>query len=427
MKHIRLKTGIISSVSMLALMAAPAFAEDRRMGMKDMGMMDMGMMEDKGMEDMGMTMMMGKAHLRVGGFFTQGVAAVDADEPTGQTAEEHAILQNSEIHFNGKAKLDGGTTIGIRVELEGTTKGDADLVDEHYLYAKGDWGKVILGAENGAAHLGSVRGPNFVPGLPQYDNSLTDNVIEDAYDALFGEGVIEDENMSTKIEHISGDANKITYFSPRLSGFQFGVSYTPNNQDDDGGESNFSVRSDVASGSGTQEQQDKEVLERRDDVEDIFEFSLSYKMSLMGGSLKLGYSQAEGDAMEATSADPKSYGYGANFHYGAFRVGGNMTTYEDFKGVSGNDIETVNYGISYQLSDNHIIGVGYTDSEEDSDNPNATGRDRAVDYEEFLIGGGMSLAKGVKLGYFYQEAEAEVPGQRARDVSLAGITVALKF
>ena len=38
----------------------------------------------------------------------------------------------------------------------------------------------------------------------------------------------------------------------------------------------------------------------------------------------------------------------------------------------------------------------------------------------------MSLAKGVKLGYFYQDAEAEVAGV-SRDVSLAGITVALKF
>ena len=45
--------------------------------------------------------------------------------------------------------MDNGITYGAQVELEGYTIGDQ--IDEHYLYAKGGFGKVTLGADD-AAH-----------------------------------------------------------------------------------------------------------------------------------------------------------------------------------------------------------------------------------------------------------------------------------
>ena len=172
----------------------------------------------------------------MGGFFVQSVAAVDADSATGNL-EDEGFVQNGEIHFKGKAMLDNGTEIGLNIQLEAETS--SDQIDEHYVYAKGDWGKLIVGAENGVAHLGEVTAPGFVAGLKMHNNSLTDAVIEKAYDAALGANTIEDANMSTKIEHISSDANKVSYFTPRLNGLQLGVSFAPNNDDADGGESNF--------------------------------------------------------------------------------------------------------------------------------------------------------------------------------------------
>lgn len=340
----------------------------------------------------------------VGGFFVQSVAAVDADSATGNL-EDEGFVQNGEIHFKGKAMLDNGTEIGLNIQLE--AERSSDQIDEHYVYAKGDWGKLIVGAENGVAHLGEVTAPGFVAGLKMHNNSLTDAVIEKAYDAALGANTIEDANMSTKIEHISSDANKVSYFTPRLNGLQLGVSFAPNNDDADGGESNFEEIE-----AGTQE--------------DIIEFSVNYKMRMMNGTrVKLGYTQVEGSTVGG-GVDPESYGYGAQIAYDNYVFGVNQTTYENLGAIAADtgyagstEIETTNIAVAYKIGATKF-GIGFTDSEETL----VTGG--KVDYEELMIGGSTKLADGVSVGYYYQDTEA-TRGNASADVSLLGLTLALKF
>lgn len=121
--------------------------------------------------------------LSIGGYFTQSINLLDADHREGDETgdiEDEVLAQNAEIHFKGSTKLRSGTEIGFRVELEAEATGDQ--IDEHYLYLKGDFGKLIMGAENGVGHLMQVRAPSFVPGLNFFDNSITDDAIEKAYD-----------------------------------------------------------------------------------------------------------------------------------------------------------------------------------------------------------------------------------------------------
>lgn len=348
----------------------------------------------------------GPIDLTVGGFFTQSVAAVDANSGTANL-EDEALVQNAEIHFKGKAMLDSGTEIGLNIQLEAETSDDQ--IDEHYVYAKGDWGKLIVGAENGVAHLGEVTAPGFVAGFKMANNSLTDAIIEKVYDVALGANAIEDANMSTKIEHISGDANKVSYFSPRLNGLQLGFSFAPNNDDTDGGESNF-----VEVADGTQE--------------DIMEFSVNYKMSMMNGTrVKLAYTQVEGSTV-GVGADPESYGYGAQVAYQNYVVGVNQTTYENLGTLAGDkytdseEIETTNIAAVYKMGATRF-GIGFTDSEETGVNDN-------VDYEEMMIGGSTKVADGVRVGYYYQDTEAtrnDGTTQTSADVSMVGLTLALKF
>ena len=423
----------------------------------------------------------------LGGFFTQSIAVVDSDEPAGSNLEDNALNQNAEIHFKGRSRFDNGMEIGFQVQLEAETHDD-DQIDEHYVYVKGDWGKVIVGAENGVAHLGEVTGPSFVAGLKSYNNSLTDEVIETAYDNIFGadedfieaEGIIEieDANMSTKIEHISGDANKVSYFTPKINGMQLGVSFTPNNKNRKGGESNFG---DIDGGQ-----------------EDIIEYSLSYSDKFDNGSYKIGVTasqgnnvrpvrvdsathvqpDANGDNADTTTVhtfagDPESMGFGVIVKYDNWTFGGNQTTYEDLAALSASydtddnkigkyalskEIETTYYGLAYRMG-RHKFGVGFTDSDETrygtpgvpgfeaiaavAADPSATPPVEAVvaadavdaleavarnnvEYKEMLIGGTTKLASGVSIGYYYQDTEVTV-GNASGDVSLVGVTLALKF
>lgn len=239
----------------------------------------------------------------IGGYFTQSVQLVDIDDFNGDSFEDEVLAQDAEIHFKGKTTLENGTELGLRVELEASES--SDQIDEHYLYLKGDWGKLILGAENGIGHLMQVRAPRFVPGLKMFDNSITDDVFEDAYDAHLAENAIEDAHMSTKLEHISGDAHKLSYLTPRVGGLQLGVSFAPNNANAGGGENN--------AGSSDASKQ-----------EDIIELGVSFKGMTRGIGYKFSYTAVEGDTVTPDRPKPESISTGFALQYGDWVFGGNI-------------------------------------------------------------------------------------------------------
>lgn len=356
-----------------------------------------------------------KHGLKINGYFTQSLNLVDIDDRDGLTLEDEVLTQNAEIHFNYTRKLDGGTVLGGHVQLEGAT--ESDQIDEHYLSLTGDWGRLLLGAENGVGHLMQVRAPSFVPGLKMYDNSLTDEGLEDAYMALFGVDadtppVINDAHMSTKLEHISGDANKISFITPKVGGTQFGLSFTPNNRDRNGSTDNQAATT------------------TDDDLqEDIIELALSYSGRLGGVKYKFGYSAVQGDSLNG-EIDPESNSAGVRIAWANYVVGANQSSYENLDQLSGTayaansaKIDTQNIGVRYRLSPGAQIGLGWTQSEESARNG-----DETTEYDEWMIGGGMRLGEGVRLGYYYSQSEA---GRLAEDdsaeISVLGATIDLRF
>jgi hypothetical protein len=61
------------------------------------------------------------------------------------------FIQEGEIHFTGQTKLDNGTTVGLQVQLEGWDPSVAAgnrQIDEAYLFAFGDWGRVEPGGRD---------------------------------------------------------------------------------------------------------------------------------------------------------------------------------------------------------------------------------------------------------------------------------------
>lgn len=353
----------------------------------------------------------------LGGFFTQSLAIIDTKDKKGTDLSSQSLDQNAEIHFKGKSMLAGNTEIGLQVELEAESNENDDQIDEHYVYAKTHWGKIIIGAENGVAHLAAVTAPAFVAGLKMYNNNVTDAVIEKAYDVLLGSEIIEDAHMSTKIEHISGDANKLIYMSPRIAGTQFGVSYAPNNENKNGSKSNFVDLADKKQAS-------------KEKQENIVELSLSYSGKFNGGNFKLGYTQAEGNTVNAAQ-DPKSSGFGTKVRFGDVTFGVNVTTYENLYVVDrtkyggAKEIATTNLALAYKVNSIMTLGIGVTGSEEKN-----IGGKVAVEYTEGMLGGTTKLAPGVNLGYYFSGTEAKTPFEKVNkmaDVSLVGMTLALKF
>src|SRR5476651_86055 len=137
------------------------------------------------------------------------------------------IFQEGEIHFIGQSKLDNGTTVGLRVELEGWNPAattDNAQIDEAFLFAFGDWGRVEFGALDQAAYKMWYGSPsaliNFGFGNPNTNGWMS--------------GIAAGNNLSTI--HLSNglqiggqiqDGERINYYTPRFAGFQVGVGYAP--------------------------------------------------------------------------------------------------------------------------------------------------------------------------------------------------------
>jgi outer membrane protein OmpU len=139
------------------------------------------------------------------------------------------FIQEGEIHFIGQTKLDNGTSIGVRVELEGwnpsaTSNGAVRTIDEAYLFAFGDWGRVEFGAKDDAAYIMYYGAPSALLGFGfiQHNSSFSwTNPVANANNmAAF-------HISASTIDAQYQDVNRVNYYTPRFFGLQIGVGYAP--------------------------------------------------------------------------------------------------------------------------------------------------------------------------------------------------------
>lgn len=130
------------------------------------------------------------------------------------------VFWEAEVFFVGETTLDNGIKVGVNIQLEAYTS--SDQIDEHYVYLSGGFGRLVAGAENSASYIMHYAAPTPTGG--QFG----------AESPNFNPFRLPTAHRAGSIQTfmtLTSDANKITYYTPRFSpGFQFGISYTP---DDD--------------------------------------------------------------------------------------------------------------------------------------------------------------------------------------------------
>jgi len=144
---------------------------------------------------------------------------VNQDDGTGQSANgsrNHGIGTDGKINFSGSTTLDNGIEVGVRVELEAQTVGDQ--IDEHYVWLENTdvWGRIEMGDRDGADNKMNVLAP-YVFGSAIVGCKTIRLVNPPANSA----------GVNCIVPGLSGDSTKLTYYTPRFSGIQLGVSYTP--------------------------------------------------------------------------------------------------------------------------------------------------------------------------------------------------------
>ncbi|MEL6265995.1 MAG: porin [Pseudomonadota bacterium] len=227
------------------------------------------------------------------------------------------IESDTEVHFDFGITLDNGIKFGAQVELEGDA-GSGGEIDESEIFVRGSFGQFVIGNEDPAGNRMvfvapdvSIIGANSgtMSAYVRYD-LVADNLGR-TLDSTISDGWIS-------------DSDGITYFTPRLFGVQLGASYFRSNTQSDGLDDNDFV-----------------------DYDNTVSLGANYVNSFAGVDVALSsyWMTAEDD----TNGDPEIFGFGANFGYAGFTLGGSWgeVNDEEFSSGASRDGNAFDIGISY--------------------------------------------------------------------------------
>ncbi|KAB7616260.1 porin [Amylibacter sp. SFDW26] len=300
-------------------------------------------------------------NVKVSGFYTSTYAYTHVSPRSGVNEDFSGfdIKTSAEIHFKPSLVLDNGVKLGAEIQLEAESETSFDQIDESFFTVSGDFGRLIIGSENSAGYLQTVRAPNAAHIF--FVTSAIDDFVPyfgvdspaDFFRTSLGTTLIENNR--------NNDANRITYFSPRIKGFEFGLSYAR----------------DEGQGNGVQQASFRPVAAGviRTNATDIVDLSFNYKGAIgaldVRSSARYGTANITSNIPAAGLDTPEIWGIGLSLGYAGFTLGGSFV---EQNGTTVHDGNAYDIGLSYRHgkwthSINHFRGknsdedVLYTSSE----------------------------------------------------------------
>jgi predicted porin len=278
------------------------------------------------------------------------------------------IRNEGEVHFTGKTTLDNGLTFGVNIQLE--ARESTDQVDETYMYVDGNFGRILFGAENSASYLMHYGSPSPVPawGLNSPNANASGYTFPSTYTLVLN------------------DSDKLTYFTPRMGGFQFGVSYTPD--------------ADEKTASGTSSPYAVIKDEGTSDAAYSLGANFNKKFGSVGVRASLGWDHTDSTTLE----DSDVYNGGLGIDVAGFTLGGSYKFTDNASHVVNDERHDASIGLKYGMGPWSVgIQYAYVKTEDDS-----AGTDGQID--AIVIGGQYDLGPGITAfgGVQFWEAEDDL-------------------
>ncbi len=299
----------------------------------------------------------------------------------GAGTRSNGFRNDNEITVKVDGKTAGGLGYGAEIDLEADVTNDANNqgtnASRTFTYLESGFGRVELGSNKSVASTMRVDASSVaaatggINGAWTYfatDGNTAANFITTS--KLVSEhGRVSSANLGDESTY---NATKVSYYTPKFSGFQAGVSYTP--QIDDRGQT--MTRSDTAS------------------VSDVFDLGVGYEGTFSGIKLAAAgtyeFGDGEGTAGPAGfgTADISAWNLGAILGFQGFDLAGSYGSWDD-SGLTGVEGDYWTAGLGYSMGP---IGtsVTYLGS---SLNSAANARDN--DFQNIVLGADYKLAAGL--------------------------------
>ncbi|NWG44960.1 MAG: porin [Alphaproteobacteria bacterium] len=340
-----------------------------------------------------------KIKLSLDGYATFGAAYVDSDI---QDSRDITFGSDAEVHFKGDTTLDNGLKVGFKAELElekdtgdadftgAVSKTTADVIDEVYMYVSGGFGEIQFGQNDGVADQFQVYAPwVFVEhGANDYDMSAA--------------GQAADVSVLSILDE-SDDYTKITYMSPRVGGFQFGASYTPEGEKNRTGYNNILDNYDRDG----------------DGLESIFEAAVNYERSWNDVDFAASATYLTADVIDtfgfdSSPGDFDGFSLGSQLCYAGFCFGGSYTERETDESGVNTERHDWDLGATYEIGP-WILGVNYG-SYSGATKPDPMGVISDPDAEQIVGGVAYKLGPGIQIGLGYEQANNDETDEEASAV-----------
>lgn len=320
----------------------------------------------------------------IGGFIDFQAGFLSDDLDAGERS--HGFRNDTEISFQIDGKSASGLGYGAVIDLEADVSGDQtgdtnaagraqNANDEGvnaartYIYLEDSWGRFELGSNEGVANTMAVDADDIAAGTGGINGDwlFFANQSQSAGAFITRAANVTEHGDGTILGDESFDnANKITYYTPSFSGFQAGVSYSPDGTDR--GQLSSLTSSDASFG-------------------EVLEVAATYSANWDEVSLDLGGTYQSGEADAGVGEDLDAYTVGAIVGFAGFELAGSYGDWGDSFSANGNDSEYYSLGLAYDAG---AFGVSATYLE--SEVELAAGEN---DFENLVIGADYALAPGL--------------------------------
>ncbi|MDC1115563.1 porin [Alphaproteobacteria bacterium] len=281
------------------------------------------------------------ADVAINGSYEFGYNSVSDD----QTTDTSDYNNNAEIHVSFSSITDSGLEFGAKTEFDQLEGDGGDvLADENSMYISGDFGKIVMGNNDPADEsfaTGAV-GVGLIAAADDFQGNLT---------GANGTTLV---GVGSGMAYGHDDMTKVSYFSPNLGGFSFGVSHA----DDSTNETDISI-------------------------------GFAWSGDIAGSSVTIGggnYDDGESTATEVTHM-------GITISSGDVSLGFNNAVSKD----GTNETVENTYGIAYTVNDQLTVSVGGASAENDI----ASGDEVQI----FGVGGKYTVASGLAVAFGFDSFE----------------------
>lgn len=317
-----------------------------------------------------------KLEVTVGGFASFQAAMFDNDAANNSTRDFQSESQIA-VHADGVAE--NGLQYGAKVLLNTSTSDGTPNSEKVALYLAGGWGRVEMGDDYGAEEL-IVYAPTV--GIGQINGSYDDFVFSSGAASDRGHA-LNDRGSHNFTALGSGESTKVTYYTPRVAGFQAGVSYAP---ETDQGENVVFTKNSTT-------------------FKDMYELGLNYEGQYQDVMFKAGanYNGGSASGVGGVDEDLSTWGLGAQVAYKGFKFGGGYTDQGDSGSTAAttkDDVKSYNVGLTYENGP-WGVGVSYVnvDLNDNGDANGLLGTDgNGGTYSAVAMGGTYAVAPGLSVG-----------------------------